>query len=235
MNQEEMAAIIGLTGVPADPGALANEAFGQGLYRRGMAIINYALQQDPSLEDAWLFKSAFLYRMGFRVSNRDMLAQVLAEGGPASLAVNYGNALSEEGRHRDAIQAHQVYLDRQPNGKDAALARYNQGNAYFFLEEHEQAERCYREALAQEPHRHAFAYMLAQVLRRQGRAEEALVVISRALEHPGQDKFSARLHEERDAILAQQRGESPPASGGPPAPRPSLLHRFLGWWKRKEA
>jgi tetratricopeptide (TPR) repeat protein len=208
MDPAEMAAIIGLAEVPADPCALANEAFRQGLYRRGMAVINYALRLDPGLEQAWLFKAGFLDALGFRASKRDMLRQALAAGAPAVLAVNYGNALCDEGRYLEAVQAHQLYLDRQPNGTDAALARYNQANAYFFLGQYEPAERLYREALAREPQRHAFAYMLAHLMRRRGRGEEALAVINRALEHPGQDRFTARLYEERGYVFAeQQRGE----------------------------
>ncbi len=54
----------------------------------------------------------------------------------------------------------------------------------------------------------AFAYMLAHLLRRQGREEEALAVINRALEQPGQDRFTARLYEERGYLFAeQQHGE----------------------------
>jgi tetratricopeptide (TPR) repeat protein len=208
MGQAEMMAHLGSAEVPGDPCAVANEAFRQGLYRRGMAVINRALQLDPGLEQAWLFKASFFDALGFRVSKRQMLEQALAGGGPVALGIKYGNALSDGGSFRDAVQAHQLYLDRQPDGRDAALARYNQANAYFFLGEYEPAERLYREALAGEPHRHAFAYMLAHLLRRQGREEEALAVINQALEHPGQDRFTARLHEERGYLFAERlRGE----------------------------
>jgi tetratricopeptide (TPR) repeat protein len=208
MDPAEMMAIIGLTEVPEETCALANELFRQGLYRRGIAILNHALQLDPGLEQGWLFKASFLEALGFRASERDMLQQALAAGAPAVLAINYGNALCDEGRYFEAVHAHQIYLDREPNGKDAALARYNQANAHFFLGQYEPAERLYREALAREPQRQAFAYMLAHLLRQQGRGEEALAVINRALEHPGQDRFTARLYEERGYLFAEeQRGE----------------------------
>lgn len=58
-------AALGLVEAPADPIAAAHTAFAQGLFRRGIAILNHALQEGAELLEAWFLKARFLNSVGF--------------------------------------------------------------------------------------------------------------------------------------------------------------------------
>jgi tetratricopeptide (TPR) repeat protein len=208
MSESEMLNLLGPSQAPGDPCELANAAFRQGLYRRGLALVNRALRQDLGLEQVWLFKGAFLKARGFRNSHREMLRLAVVAGAPASLLVNYGNLLFDEEKYHEAAQAHRDYLEREPNGTVAALAEYNQANALYYLGEGAEAERLYRCALARGPGPQAFSYMLARLLTDQQRPDEALAVIEQGLSQVDTDPFTARLLEHKAYLLAEQeRGE----------------------------
>ncbi len=71
-------AALGLTDGPADTIAAAREAFAQGLFRRGMAILNFAIQEGVELLEAWFLKARFLNSVGFNRSAAEMLDGALA-------------------------------------------------------------------------------------------------------------------------------------------------------------
>jgi tetratricopeptide (TPR) repeat protein len=54
------------------------------LFRRGLAILNQALQGDRELRDAWLLKARFLNSLGFNQSAAEMLNGALAKIGDAA-------------------------------------------------------------------------------------------------------------------------------------------------------
>jgi len=67
-------AALGLTDEPLeDPIASARAAFTQGLFRRGIAILNRALQEDMGLLEPWFWKSRFLNSIGYNRSAAEML------------------------------------------------------------------------------------------------------------------------------------------------------------------
>jgi tetratricopeptide (TPR) repeat protein len=63
--------------VPIDPIAGAGAAFSQGLFRRGIAILNSALQEGAELPQAWLLKAQFLNNIGFNRIAAEMLGGAL--------------------------------------------------------------------------------------------------------------------------------------------------------------
>ncbi|MFO0965800.1 MAG: hypothetical protein U0793_09490 [Gemmataceae bacterium] len=67
-------AALGLADAPADPVAVARAVFPRGLFRRGMAILNFAIQEGTDVPDVWLLKAQFLNRVGFNRSAAQMLA-----------------------------------------------------------------------------------------------------------------------------------------------------------------
>jgi tetratricopeptide (TPR) repeat protein len=57
---------------------LAHEAFAQGLFRRGLAILNQALQERPGLLEPWFWKTRFLNSVGFNRLAAEMIDGALA-------------------------------------------------------------------------------------------------------------------------------------------------------------
>lgn len=61
-----------------DPVSAAREAFAQGLYRRGLAVLNQALQENPELVAPWFIKGRFLHSVGFNRAAARMFDGALA-------------------------------------------------------------------------------------------------------------------------------------------------------------
>jgi tetratricopeptide (TPR) repeat protein len=70
---------LGLDEEPADPIGAARSAFGRGLFRLGMAILNQAIQDGPQLVETWLLKAGFLNSVGFNRTGAGMLDGALAK------------------------------------------------------------------------------------------------------------------------------------------------------------
>jgi tetratricopeptide (TPR) repeat protein len=77
-------AALGIADVPAEPIAAARAAFSQGLFRRGMAILNSALQEGAELLEAWFLKARFLNSIGFNRTAAEMLDGALARSTSAA-------------------------------------------------------------------------------------------------------------------------------------------------------
>ena len=78
LSQTECPAALGIAEeVPDDPLSLAQVAFSEGLFRRGIAYINYALINHPDLLAAWFYKSRFLHSIGYSQTAAAMLNQAL--------------------------------------------------------------------------------------------------------------------------------------------------------------
>jgi tetratricopeptide (TPR) repeat protein len=71
-------AALGIAEAPANPIDAARAAFTQGLFRRGLAILNSALQEEGALPEAWLRKAQFLNFIGFNRTAAEMLDGALA-------------------------------------------------------------------------------------------------------------------------------------------------------------
>jgi tetratricopeptide (TPR) repeat protein len=172
---------LGLAAPPADAVDAGRELLRRGLYRRGLAVLNEALQRDASLERAWLLKCSFLEGLGLHELAAKMLEGAMARGGPSSLLINYGSALHRLGRSEEAAAAARRYLDREPDGRWAAAARTNLALALRKLGDDDGAEGLFREAIRRQPG-HVIHYRnLAQLLMDQRRWAGALGVLEAGL------------------------------------------------------
>jgi tetratricopeptide (TPR) repeat protein len=197
-------AALGVEVVPDDPLAAAHDAFRRGLIRRGLAILNRALQDDAGLADAWSLKCSFLDSLGYLHAKSTMLEGALAAKGPAALWISYGFTLQELDRHADAVAAYGRYLEALPAGPWAAVAHGNRANSLARLGELPAAEEAYRRALALEPQRISHASNYIRFLIDNRRLPEALTAIDAGLEKATENADLIALLEDRTAILAEQ-------------------------------
>jgi tetratricopeptide (TPR) repeat protein len=78
LSRRECPAALGLgDAVPDNPIALARAAFAQGLFRRGMAILNQTLQDGTELWEGWFLKARFLNSIGYNRTAAEMLDSAL--------------------------------------------------------------------------------------------------------------------------------------------------------------
>jgi tetratricopeptide (TPR) repeat protein len=81
LSRPDCPAALGVADAPADPIPAARAAFSQGLFRRGLAVLNSALQEGAGPLEAWFLKARFLNSVGFNRTAAEMLGGALA--GPA--------------------------------------------------------------------------------------------------------------------------------------------------------
>ena len=204
LPRSRVLAALGVESIPPDAIAAARDAFHRGLIRRGLALLNVALQRDPRLADAWSLKCSFLDSLGYTRAKSAMLEGALAAGGPASLWVSYGYTLQAMDRHADAVAAYRRYLQLMPDGPLAAVACGNQANALARLGDRAAAEQLYRQALALEPERPSHARNYGRFLIDAQRWQEALAVLEAARERATTDAVRIALLEDRALVLAEQ-------------------------------
>ncbi|MGH7169590.1 MAG: tetratricopeptide repeat protein [Gemmataceae bacterium] len=204
LPRSRVLATLGVESIPPDPLAAARDAFRRGLIRRGLALLNFALQRDAGLADAWSLKCSFLDSLGYTRAKSAMLEGALAVGGPASLWISYGYTLEAMERHADAIAAYRRYLELLPAGPGAAVACGNQANSLARLGDRPAAEQFYLQALALEPERLRHARNYVRFLIDAQRWEETLAVLNAALERATTDADLIALLEDRALVLAEQ-------------------------------
>jgi len=151
MSRADLVELFGLESLSGDPVTAAESLLAKGLVRRGLALVNHALQRDVSIEPAWGLKLTFLHRLGFKAAELAMLREAVARGAPAALLISYGCALEESGAHEDAISAYRQYLEREPEGRWASAACGNQANSLAALGDHSAAQTLYRKAISLDP------------------------------------------------------------------------------------
>jgi tetratricopeptide (TPR) repeat protein len=208
LSRAEAVAYLGVELAPTDPLAAARQAFDQGLFRRGLAILNRALQHNPGLEEAWHRKLMFFDRLGFTRAKRSLLEGALAAGAPASVLISYGCTLQATEDHRGAVAAYERYLGQEPSGPWAAVVCCYQANSLAALGDADLAEALYRRAIALEPTRAPHYLNFVGLLVDQNRWDEALAFIEAGLEHATKPAHRIRLLEDQAfAHAEQERGE----------------------------
>ena len=204
LSRSGVRAALGVDSPPSDSIAAARDAFRGGLIRRGLALLNIALQRDIGLADAWSLKCSFLDSLGYTRAKSAMLEAALAAGGPASLWVSHGYTLQAMDRHADAVAAYQRYLELMPSGLWAAVACGNQANSLARLGDAAGAEQSYRQALVLDPERVSHARNYVRFLIDAQRWQEALPVLDAALERATTDADRIALLEDRALVFAEQ-------------------------------
>jgi len=106
-------------------------------------------------------------------------------------------ALERAGQPASARIAYSGFLKRWPESLSAAVGL---ANAHYALGELPEAERALRAALQRAPDSVVALNNLAQTLSDQGKNEEALRFIERAIELSGNGAFAAAVEETRDTI-----------------------------------
>jgi tetratricopeptide (TPR) repeat protein len=197
-------AFLRLDGVPPDPGAVARELFGRGLFRRGLAVLNWALARDPAQETPWLLKGNFLEGLGLQAHLLKMLEGALAAGGSPALLINYGSALHRAGRHEESIAASRRYLEAAPDGPWVGAAYSNLGMALRALGQDDRAEELYREAIRVDPEPVLHYRNLAQLLVDQRRWAGALGALEAGLERATAPEDKVRLLEGLAFVCAEE-------------------------------
>lgn len=189
---------------PVEAGAAAQELFGRGLFRRGLALLNCALTNDPKQEGPWLLKSTFLEGLGLQTHLLKMLEGALAAGGPSSLLIFLGSALQRAGRHEEALVAARRYLEADPDGNWAGTAHGNLGLALRGLGRHDEAEAMFRRAIEVEPGRVFHYRNLAQLLIDQRRWAGALGALEAGLDKATATEDKVRLLEGLAFVCAEE-------------------------------
>jgi hypothetical protein len=89
LSRRACPAALGLADAAADdPIASARAAFAQGLFRRGVAILNQTLQEGIELLEAWFLKARFLNSVGFNRTAAEMLRMAMSVMSSASRAAS---------------------------------------------------------------------------------------------------------------------------------------------------
>jgi tetratricopeptide (TPR) repeat protein len=123
-----------------DPVALARAAFAQGLFRKGMAVLNQALQERMELREAWFLKTHFLNAIGFNEIAARMLDNVVARftSVPDRIALLEGQSfLWADCEHgEEALRSADAALAL---GSDSVRTHYLRGRALALLGRLEEA------------------------------------------------------------------------------------------------
>jgi tetratricopeptide (TPR) repeat protein len=189
---------------PGDAATATRDLFGRGLFRRGLALLNVTLMNDPGEEAPWLLKCTFLEGLGLHTHLLRMLEEALTAGGPPSLLIFLGTALQRAGRHDEALAASRRYLEAVPDGHWAGTAHGNVGLALRALGRHDEAEEMYRRAVEVDPGRVTHYRNLAQLLIDQRRWAGALGALEAGLDKAATTDEKVRLLEGLAFVCAEE-------------------------------
>ena len=146
-------AALGLADASAEPIAAARAAFDQGLFRRGLAILNHALEEGADLVDAWFLKAFFLNSIGFNRTAAEMLDGALARftsaGDRIRLLEEQSFLWAECLRGEEALRSTDAALVL---GSNSVRTHYLRGRALGLLGRLEEARDAMNHVLALDPH-----------------------------------------------------------------------------------
>jgi tetratricopeptide (TPR) repeat protein len=132
--------------------ASARTAFAQGLFRRGLAILNQALQEKAALVEAWYLKSRFLNSLGFNRTAAEMLEGVVATltsaGDRIQLLEEQSFLWAECERGRESLACADA---ASAIGSDSVRTHYLRGRALALLGRLEDARAEMSQVLGRDP------------------------------------------------------------------------------------
>jgi protein O-GlcNAc transferase len=142
-------------------------------------MTNELLKRESGPSDALYAAGLAHLRQGDFVSAERVLSEAAGfSGHAAEVQMARGVALSQLGRHSEALSAYERALQRRP---DSASIWKNRGNALLALQRPAEASQSYRQVLALEPGRADAWRCLGLALGFIGRGEEALECFDKAL------------------------------------------------------
>jgi tetratricopeptide (TPR) repeat protein len=224
--------------VSQDPVVEAADDAAKGLFRRALAVLNELLLGNARNARVWEEKGKIYQIIGAHEAAVASYERALANGETPRVRIALGCALYDLGRHREAIEAYDILLERVPDGEWTAIALANQANSLTALGEHEQAEAGFRKAIALEPAEANHYYNYALCLSSQGQWDRALYVIDEGLRKAPSRHRDAALLAERARILHERERSVPrTVTVDPVAPArttPSSVSRrtWYQFWKR---
>jgi tetratricopeptide (TPR) repeat protein len=141
LSRQACVAALGLRDeLTADPIASARADFAGGLFRRGIAIVNQALQDGIESREAWFLKARFLHSLGYNRSAAAMLDGALARVTDVAerigLLEEQSYLWAECQRGEEALQSADAAL---AIGSDSIRTHYLRGRALALLGRLEEA------------------------------------------------------------------------------------------------
>lgn len=167
---------------PANVVQAAANAFGRGLCRHAMGLLNQALQRDRTITDAWDLKYRFLEGLRFFGAAEAMLQRALDQGAPRVLLARYGGVLALRGAHAEAATVYQSFLDEVPaDPRTLAIVRAELGRSQAALGDVAAAEASYRQALSAWPENALIHLNLGALYLQKGQWPEAVAALDQGL------------------------------------------------------
>ncbi len=153
LSRRACPAALGLEDAPPDnPIASARAAFAQGLFRRGLAILNQALQEGLELLEPWFLKARFLNSVGFNRTAAEMLDGALAKFSSAAdriwLFEEQSFLWAECERGEEALRSADAALEL---GSNSVRTHYLRGRALGLLGRLEEARNEMNDVLTLDP------------------------------------------------------------------------------------
>lgn len=202
-SRSATAQFLHLEPIADDPVETANDLFPQGLHRRALAQLNFALALDPNLVDAWKAKAQFFQAIGYCHTARVLWERAIAAGGPPALLISLGVSLQNLGMDAEAEQVYERFLEKAPQDEYRGVALCNRANALGKLGRIEEAEVLYKEAIAVEPKRATHYFNYAQLLIRQRRWLDAQETLDIGLRHSTDSRLTVAMLEAKAFTLAE--------------------------------
>jgi tetratricopeptide (TPR) repeat protein len=145
-------AALGIADSPADdPVASAQAAFVQGLFRRGIAILNQALQEERELLEAWLSKARVLHSIGYNRTAAEMLRSAVERfGSPERIILLETGAFlwAECDRGQESLRNIESAIEL---GSNSLRAHYLRGRALALLGRLQEAREEMNVVLTRDP------------------------------------------------------------------------------------
>lgn len=147
----------------------ALEAFDDGRYRHGFAVLDVLLAGEPARADLWREKAKALHALRLPSASVRCYRRALALEPDPLLAISLGCAHQDLAEHADAIGVYDSVIAEGRSAEAVAIAHANRGNARAALGEVDAAKKDYEEAIRREPERvtHYLNYARLHVKRKE--------------------------------------------------------------------
>lgn len=153
LSRQDCPASLGLgDAIEVDPVAAARSAFERGLFRRGLATLNQALQEGLDSAEAWCLKSRLLHTVGYNRAAAEMVGEALATVNDVAdrveLLEEQAFLWAECQRGEDAYRSAEAARNL---GSDSIRTHYLRGRSLALLGRLDEARQEIRQVLSRDP------------------------------------------------------------------------------------